>query len=176
MGSELDHVASDTGELPPEPLLMLAVACTEVPDAIDVVGSFISRDELGPVIEPPPPPHAAKTSDNAARIAETRRIWRVSPLRDEAERPSRAKRAVHMLSLLPTRGELKRISSQVAGSTDAWSFCRRGTARRRSEARENQFVFAVRPAICQPVGDCQPAGKRDACSVSSVRSIDQFVI
>jgi hypothetical protein len=106
VGSELDHVTFDAGELPPEPLLMLAVACTEVPDAIEVVGSVITRDELGPVGEPPPPPHPAKASDNIARIAETRRIRRISPLCGRAERPSRSKRVVHMLSLLPTRGEL----------------------------------------------------------------------
>ena len=46
---ELDHVTSDAGELSPEPSLILAVACTEVPDAMEVVGSVITRDEPGAV-------------------------------------------------------------------------------------------------------------------------------
>ena len=49
--SELDHVTSDAGELPPEPSLILAVACTEVPDAMEVVESVITRDELGSDVE-----------------------------------------------------------------------------------------------------------------------------
>jgi hypothetical protein len=75
---ELDHVTSDAGELPPEPFAMLADACTEVPDAMEAVGRVITRDELGSDVEPPPP-HAARASENPARIPETHRIGRVSP-------------------------------------------------------------------------------------------------
>jgi hypothetical protein len=75
MEFEVDHVTFGAGELPPEPSLILAVACTEVPDAIEVVGSVITRDEPGSVVEsPPPPPHAVKASENHARIPETHRI------------------------------------------------------------------------------------------------------
>jgi len=73
MGFELDHVTSGAGELPPEPSLILAVACTEVPDTIEVVGSVMTRDELGSDVEPPPP-HPAEMSDKAARIPERHRI------------------------------------------------------------------------------------------------------
>src|SRR5688500_3131100 len=46
MGFELDHVTFGAGELPPDPSLILAVACTEVPDATgEVVGSAITRVE-----------------------------------------------------------------------------------------------------------------------------------
>src|SRR6266498_1675592 len=77
-GFELDHVTFDAGELPPEPSLILAVACTEVPDAMEAVGSVITRDELGSDVEPPPP-HAARASEKPARIPERHRIGRVSP-------------------------------------------------------------------------------------------------
>ena len=78
-GFELDHVTFDAGELPPEPSLILAVACTEVPDAMEAVGSVITRDELGSDVEPPPP-HAARASEMPPRIPETHRIGRVSPV------------------------------------------------------------------------------------------------
>src|SRR5215212_5767727 len=77
MGFELDQVTSGAGELPPEPSLIVAVACTDVPDATgEVVGSAMTRDELGSDVEPPPP-HPAEVSDKAARIPERHRIGRV---------------------------------------------------------------------------------------------------
>jgi len=62
---ELDHVTFDAGELPPEPSLILAVACTEVPDAMEAVGRVITSDEAGSVAvavkvtEPAPAEEAA---------------------------------------------------------------------------------------------------------------------
>jgi hypothetical protein len=73
---ELDHVTSDAGELPPEPFVMLADACTEVPDGIGFVGSVIDREEDGSVFVEPDPPQAARVKQNTAPIAETVRIWR----------------------------------------------------------------------------------------------------
>jgi len=72
---ELDQTTFDAGELPPEPSLILAVACTELPDAMEVVESVTTRDELGSDVESPPP-HAARASEKPVRIPETHRIGR----------------------------------------------------------------------------------------------------
>ena len=66
---ELDHVTLDAGE--PS---ILADACTEVPDAMGLVGTDIDREGEGSVLDPPP--QAARVTQNAAPIAETVRIWR----------------------------------------------------------------------------------------------------
>jgi hypothetical protein len=56
---ELDHVTSEAGELAPELFVILADACTEVPDAIELVGRVIDREEEGSVLVEPDPPQAA---------------------------------------------------------------------------------------------------------------------
>jgi hypothetical protein len=70
---ELDHVTLVAGVLPAASVV-LADACTEVPDAIGFVGMVIDREEEGPVLEPPP--QAARVRQSAAPIAETVRMWR----------------------------------------------------------------------------------------------------
>ena len=46
----------------PDPLVIVAVACTEVPEGIVTIGAVTDRVD-GPVLEPPPP--------QAARVADT---------------------------------------------------------------------------------------------------------
>jgi hypothetical protein len=79
---ELDHVTFSAGEP-----LILAAACTEVPDAIGFVGRVIEREGEGSVFEPPP--QAARVRQNAAPMAETVRIWR-SPSVGHQASPSTA--------------------------------------------------------------------------------------
>src|SRR5438045_4043897 len=70
---ELDHETFDAGELP-DPVTVVADACTEVPDLIGFVAIEIDSDDAGPVVEDPDPPHPAKTRHAAPIRGENDRI------------------------------------------------------------------------------------------------------
>lgn len=68
---ELDHETLEAAEP-----LIVAVACTEVPDTIVLAARVTEMEEGGAVVEEPDPPQAATVSETLARIAETERISR----------------------------------------------------------------------------------------------------
>lgn len=57
---ELDQVTFEAGEVAPEASVMLATACTDVPEVIGDVG-MVTESVEGPLDEPPPPHPAART-------------------------------------------------------------------------------------------------------------------
>jgi hypothetical protein len=65
----LDHCTL----LAADPLLIMAVACTDVPDVIWLLGSEI--DSVGVGADDEDPPHAMRDSTSAERIIATGRIW-----------------------------------------------------------------------------------------------------
>ena len=77
-GNELDQVTFVAGEEPPA-FAMLAVACTDIPDGIGLVGIVTDR-LLGCVVVPEPdPPQAARRRNRAPSGGETDRMWQ-SPM------------------------------------------------------------------------------------------------
>jgi hypothetical protein len=69
--SVLDHDTFGAGDVP-DPLVIVAVAWTEVPEGIVTKGAVTERVE-GPVLEPPPP-QPTRTADKGISKADCARI------------------------------------------------------------------------------------------------------
>jgi hypothetical protein len=148
---ELDHVTSGAGEPP-----ILADACTEVPDAMGLVGTVITRDELGSDVELPPP-HAARASEKPARIPETHRIGRVSP--DAV--PGRLRCEVSGSTLHYTEAGASFAAGEASGG-NAWNWRSASTRRQSSSLWLDQGVL-VMPS--EP-GATAPRSSPDGCDIS----------
>jgi hypothetical protein len=62
----LNHVTFAAGELPPDPLIRVAEAWTEVPETMGLV-AIVTDNEVGGAVEVPDPPQPARINKRIAK-------------------------------------------------------------------------------------------------------------